>query len=180
MEAINVKKLFVLSKNPNVDRGELVVENQSQPYRYPDLVINIDVSPRSYEHYIELVRKEKINLHGLYGKTWLYLFEPSYEFASISVSVQNGDDIFWDISCTNEDSDNQIGVIVHAHRLSELYNFLKKLKEKPIISFKSYDNFYLNGVLHETIVEEKVDLFLIEENEIRNFFYQILNKKLKM
>jgi hypothetical protein len=56
-------------KNPNVGRGELVVENQSLPYRYPSLVINIDVRHCSYEHYIELVRKEKINLHGLYGKT---------------------------------------------------------------------------------------------------------------
>jgi len=69
MEAINVKKLFVLSKDQNIDRGNLVVENQSLSYRYPSLVLNIDVSPRSYEHYIELVRKEKIPLHGLYGKT---------------------------------------------------------------------------------------------------------------
>ena len=28
MEAINVKKLFVLGKNQNIDRGNLVVENQ--------------------------------------------------------------------------------------------------------------------------------------------------------
>jgi hypothetical protein len=28
------KKLFVLSKNPNVGRGELVVENQSLPFLF--------------------------------------------------------------------------------------------------------------------------------------------------
>lgn len=176
METINVKKLLILSRDQNIDRGSLVVENQSLPYRYPNLILKIDVSARSYEHYIELVKKERIKLYGIYGKTWLYVFEPSYESASISISVQNGDDIFWNIACTTnkENSDNQMGVIVHTHRLSELYG--KKLKEKPVVSFKAFDNFYLKGTLHETTVQEKVDLFLIKKEEIGNFLSNLTKR----
>jgi hypothetical protein len=169
MEPIIIKKLFLISHNQNIDRGNLVVENQSLPYRYPCLIINIDVNPRSYKDYVELVRKQKIKLYGIYGKSWLYEFEPSYDSACISVSVQNEDDIFWNIASTIEYKSDNVGVIVHAHRLSELYDFLKEVKEKPILSFKSYDNVYLRGMLHETVVQEKVYLYIISNDELKNF-----------
>jgi uncharacterized protein YueI len=77
MKTINVRKLYIISRDEKIDRGYLKVENQSLPYRYPSLFINIDVHPRSYEDYIELVKKQRIKLYGVYGKTWLYEFEPS-------------------------------------------------------------------------------------------------------
>jgi hypothetical protein len=190
MNTICVKKLIILSYKDNIDcNGTLLVDNQEFPYKYSNLNINIDIRARSYEPYIELVKKIKAKLYGIiHGETWFYEFEQSVEswvyVMEISSSYnKENENIYWDIKVVPRNTEEEIplyGLIIHAHKLSDLYDNLKKIDKKAEENFiyKSYQNFYLKGTLHSTNVVEKVYLYTIKnENELKEFMTLLLEKK---
>jgi hypothetical protein len=186
------KKLIILTYRENVDcNGILFVDNQEIPYKYSNLTINIDVRPRSYEPYIELERKIKIKLYGLHGKTWFYLFEPSIkswiDIMQISKSTSyNKENISWDIKVVPRNDEEDVplyGVIIHAHKLSDLYDSMKKIDKKAEenFMFKHYENFYLKGSLYSTNIEEKCYLYILDnDEELKNFLSILLEKKIEV
>jgi hypothetical protein len=81
-----------------------------------------------------------------------------------------------------EEIDGKYGLIVHAHRLSDLYDSLVSIQnQKPVIHFKSYNNFYLKGTLHSTNVIERVYLYLINDyEELKNLLSVLLENKIEV
>jgi hypothetical protein len=58
MEKFYIRKLILLTYNHQVDiQGELMVDNQSLPYEYPKLHINIDES--CYKNQLSNLKKNK-------------------------------------------------------------------------------------------------------------------------
>jgi len=171
-----VRKLYIVSHNPNIDSGELVVKNQSQPFKYPNLKINIDIRPRSYEPYVEVVMKKRFLTHGIPKRFWVYQFEPSEEFAHIVMEpepIDGSDDYVWNIRCEQVRRVNKIGAIVHTHRLAELDDLLLSLGKKTIFKFKKFNNTYLKGSLHETVVEERAYFFVLGMEEEAEFLTKL-------
>jgi len=168
-----VKRLYVVT-HTNIDSGKLVVKNQSQPYKYPDLKINIDIRSRSYEPYVEVVVKKRFLTYGIPKRFWVYQFEPSQEFSHILMELKpNNDYVLCNIRCEDVRRVNKIGAIVHTHRLAELDDLLLSLGKKTLFKFKKYDNVYLKGSLHEAIVEERVYFFVFNEEEEEEFLTKL-------
>ena len=185
MEKIIFKKLTLLSYNHDVDiKGELRVDNQSLPYEYPKLYVKFN---HHKESCIELSKKIKIKLYGVHGKTWFYELEPSSEFFYIVINryYNEKEDVIWDISPIfrkEVEVDGKYGLIVHAHRLSELYDSLVSIQnQKPVIYFKSYNNFYLKVTLHSTNVIEILYLYIINDyDELKNLLSVLLEKEIEV
>ena len=185
MEITNVKKLFMITHDRNIDNnGKLMVDNQSLPYEYSKLYVSIDVNPRSYEDYIELSRKTRIRIYGIYKEIWFYEFEPSYESCYIQISKKIDKNIFWDIKAVLKDIDDvyPYGLILHARKHSDVYDSLKQIEKKAEqgFIFRAFENIYLKGWLHETNIVEKVYLYTFnDKEELKEFLYSLIGKKVE-
>jgi uncharacterized protein YueI len=182
-----VKKLFMITHDRNVDNnGKLMVDNQRLPYEYSKLYVSIDINPRSYEDYIELSRKIRIRIYGIYKEIWFYEFEPSYKscYIQISKKLDINEDIFWDIKAVLKDIDDvyPYGLILHARKHSDVYDSLKQIEKKAEqgFIFRAFENIYLKGCLHETNIVEKVYLYTFnDEEELKEFLYSLIGKKVE-
>ena len=175
---MRLKRLDVIAIDRYVDSGEFFVENQAYPYKYPDLRILIDTESRPGEYFLDLVLKAKLRTYGVFKAFWMYRFEPSEEFAHIvleRLSDEGEDPILWSTRCEQgRITDDKIGVIIHTHRLSELSELVPSLnKERLLYEFKKFKNVYLKGLLHETVIEERVHFFVFNEKEEAEFLSKI-------